>query len=180
MRHNTSTLRRREVICRISWQASGTAGLGTANTLHGLGAAGLSGFAGLAGLGVGTNANSLYGFGGGSQFGVGTTANALGSNREGPAGANLFIYHLPREYSDADLMSLFSPFGSVLSCKVITEKDTGVSKGFGFVSYESADAASLAISQMNGFQVAGGRRLKVEVKSKAGVGGAGGFRTGPY
>jgi CUG-BP- and ETR3-like factor len=115
-------------------------------------------------------------------MGGNTGASALGSNKEGPPGANLFVYHLPREYGDADLMSLFSPFGAIVSCKVVTEKDSGASKGFGFVSYETADSASLAISQMNGFQVAGGRRLKVEVKSKPGAPGAGGAMGGfrPY
>jgi len=110
-----------------------------------------------------------------------TPSMALGSNKEGPPGANLFVYHLPREYTDADLMSLFSPFGGIVSCKVVTEKQTGESKGFGFVSYETADSATLAIGQMNGFQVAGGRRLKVEVKTTsrgATPGGGGGFR--PY
>jgi CUG-BP- and ETR3-like factor len=57
-----------------------------------------------------------------------------GSNprpREGPAGANLFVYHLPHDLSDADLATAFNPFGTVISAKVYVDKYTGESKGFG-------------------------------------------------
>ena len=50
---------------------------------------------------------------------------------EGPQGANLFIYHLPKDVTDADLATLFSVFGNVLSSKVFVHKKSGVSKGFG-------------------------------------------------
>lgn len=46
-------------------------------------------------------------------------------------GANLFIYHLPRDLTDADLATLFAPFGAVLSAKVFVDKKTAESKGFG-------------------------------------------------
>ena len=49
----------------------------------------------------------------------------------GPNGANLFIYHLPRDLTDADLATLFSPFGNVVSAKVFVDKKTAESKGFG-------------------------------------------------
>jgi hypothetical protein len=49
----------------------------------------------------------------------------------GPPGANLFIYHLPTHYGDGDLLTLFSPFGQILSVKVFLDKMTMVSKGFG-------------------------------------------------
>lgn len=51
--------------------------------------------------------------------------------REGPAGANLFVYHLPHDLTDADLATAFNPFGSVISAKVYVDKFTGESKGFG-------------------------------------------------
>lgn len=83
--------------------------------------------------------------------------------REGPAGANLFIYHLPIDLTDADLATAFNPFGNVISAKVYVDRYTGESKGFGFVSYDSIMSAELAIEQMNGFQI-GNKRLKVQHK----------------
>jgi CUG-BP- and ETR3-like factor len=50
---------------------------------------------------------------------------------EGPVGANLFIYHLPRDLTDADLATLFSNFGDVISARVFVDKKTSESKGFG-------------------------------------------------
>jgi CUG-BP- and ETR3-like factor len=50
---------------------------------------------------------------------------------EGPAGANLFVYHLPHDLTDADLATAFNPFGNVISAKVFVDKFTGESKGFG-------------------------------------------------
>ena len=49
----------------------------------------------------------------------------------GPEGANLFIYHLPPHYLDADLIQLFSDYGNVVSAKVFVDKETHLSKGFG-------------------------------------------------
>mmetsp|Transcript_9143 Transcript_9143/g.17217 ORF Transcript_9143/g.17217 Transcript_9143/m.17217 type:complete len:753 (+) Transcript_9143:319-2577(+) len=83
--------------------------------------------------------------------------------REGPAGANLFIYHLPHDLTDADLATAFNPFGNVISAKVFVDKVTGDSKGFGFVSYDSVISAEQAIELMNGFQI-GNKRLKVQHK----------------
>ena len=110
--------------------------------------------------------------GGGGGHAVG------GRPREGPAGANLFIYHLPHDLTDADLATAFDPFGSVISAKVYVDRQTGESKGFGFVSYDSVISAEHAIEQMNGFQI-GNKRLKVQHKrvhhrGPAGGGGGGG------
>ncbi|KAG8389417.1 hypothetical protein BUALT_Bualt02G0227200 [Buddleja alternifolia] len=82
---------------------------------------------------------------------------------EGPPGANLFIYHIPQEFGDDELANAFQRFGRVLSANVFVDKATGVSKCFGFVSYDSPVAAENAINTMNGFQL-GGKKLKVEHK----------------
>jgi len=83
--------------------------------------------------------------------------------QEGPPGANLFIYHLPHDLTDADLATLFDCHGNVISAKVYVDKYTGESKGFGFVSYDNTPSANAAIEQMNGFQI-GNKRLKVQHK----------------
>lgn len=85
---------------------------------------------------------------------------------EGPEGANLFIYHLPRHISDADLGTLFAPFGDVVSAKVFVDRKTADPKGFGFVSYRDASNAEFAIKTMNGFQI-GSKRLSVQYKRRA-------------
>ena len=82
---------------------------------------------------------------------------------KGPDGANLFIYHLPLDLTDADLATAFAPFGNVVSAKVYMNKVTGKSKGFGFVSYDNSSSADAAISSMNGFQI-GNKRLQVQHK----------------
>jgi hypothetical protein len=67
------------------------------------------------------------------DVGPGESNSRMASQRppEGPPGANLFIYHLPRDLTDADLATLFAPFGNVVSAKVFVDKKTSDSKGFG-------------------------------------------------
>jgi hypothetical protein len=91
------------------------------------------------------------------------TSQVAGKHTEGPDGANLFIYHLPQEYSDTDLAQAFAPYGLIISAKVFVDKTTNRSKCFGFVSYDNPSSAQAAINQMNGFQI-GMKRLKVQLK----------------
>ncbi|XP_058980754.1 CUGBP Elav-like family member 2 isoform X4 [Musca domestica] len=90
-------------------------------------------------------------------------AGVAGKQIEGPDGSNLFIYHLPQEFNDTDLASTFLPFGNVLSAKVFIDKQTNLSKCFGFVSYDNPHSAGAAIQAMHGFQI-GTKRLKVQLK----------------
>ncbi|GAB0100163.1 CUGBP Elav-like family member 1 [Sergentomyia squamirostris] len=90
-------------------------------------------------------------------------SSVAGKQIEGPEGCNLFIYHLPQEFTDTDLASTFSPFGAVVSSKVFIDKQTNLSKCFGFVSYDNPNSAQTAIQTMHGFQI-GTKRLKVQLK----------------
>ncbi len=75
-------------------------------------------------------------------------------------GNKLYVGNLPYSVRDGDLEQAFSQFGSVTSAKVMMERDTGRSKGFGFVEMGSEDEAQSAIHGMNG-QPLGGRSIVV-------------------
>ena len=93
----------------------------------------------------------------------------------------IYVGNLPFAVTDDQLKSEFEKFGAVASARVVTDRETGRSKGFGFVEMDSEDAASSAIEKMNGFSM-GGRNLSVsEAKPQTDRprGGGGGFRGGP-
>lgn len=85
------------------------------------------------------------------------------ASNKGPDGANLFIFHIPNHFTNMDMYHLFSPYGTLLSVRIMVEKESGRSRGFGFVSYDSPDAAAIAIKELNGYTI-GNKRLKVQHK----------------
>ncbi len=95
-------------------------------------------------------------------------------------GKKLYVGNLPYSVRDGDLEQAFGQFGSVTSAKVMMERDTGRSKGFGFVEMGSDEEAQSAINGMNG-QPLGGRSVVVnearpmeERPPRSGGGGFGG------
>lgn len=90
----------------------------------------------------------------------------------------LYVGNLGYEVTDSELSTMFAPHGTVESAKVIMDRDTGKSKGFGFVEMLSDQEAVAATAALNG-QDSGGRALSVkEAKPlpQAGRGGSGGRR----
>jgi RNA recognition motif-containing protein len=75
---------------------------------------------------------------------------------------NLFVGNLAFDTSTADLESLFSAHGEVSKAQVITDRDSGRSRGFGFVEMATADAAQAAIDALDGHSL-DGRQLTVNV-----------------
>jgi RNA recognition motif-containing protein len=96
-------------------------------------------------------------------------------------GNKLYVGNLPYSFSDSDMQQAFSPYGTVSSAKVMMERDTGRSKGFGFVEMGSDAEAQAAIKGMNG-QSVGGRGLVVNearpMEPRAPRSGGGGYGGG--
>lgn len=67
----------------------------------------------------------------------------------------LYFGNLPRDINDAKLRELVEPFGKADSASVILDRDSGQSKGFGFVEFTSADEAKAAIAALDGKEVNG-------------------------
>lgn len=85
------------------------------------------------------------------------------SPAKGPSGSNVFAYNIPEGFEDVDLMNMFSNFGQVLSATVFKDRHTGISRGFGFVSFDNPTSAAKSIGALDGFLIAG-KRLKVQLK----------------
>lgn len=76
--------------------------------------------------------------------------------------SNIYVGNLSYETTSGRLKGLFSEYGEVTDAHIITDRDTGRSRGFGFVEMESPEAADKAISSLNGKDV-DGRQLQVNV-----------------
>jgi RNA recognition motif-containing protein len=103
-------------------------------------------------------------------------------------GKKLFVGKLPFSATDHDLNEIFSQVGQVVSAKVIMDRETGRSKGFGFVEFSTDEEAANAISQFNGADYGGFAMVVNEARPMApreggprggfGGGGGGGFGGG--
>ncbi|RNI37462.1 RNA-binding protein [Hanamia caeni] len=99
---------------------------------------------------------------------------------------NIYVGNLSWSMTDDDLSNLFSQYGTVSSAKILKEKNTGRSKGFGFVEMEDEEAAKTAIATLNESEVQGRKLIVNESQprpegsgyKKSGGGGYGGGRSG--
>ena len=93
---------------------------------------------------------------------------------------NIYVGNLSWNLKDQDLSNLFAPFGEVASAKIVTDKFTQRSKGFGFVEMPDDEQAQAAIAQLNGSEVDGRNLVVNESRPKeggnTGGGGGGGFK----
>ena len=93
-------------------------------------------------------------------------------------GKKLYVGNLAYGVSDSDLQQLFEPHGTVASAQVIMDRDTGRSKGFGFVEMGTDEEAQAAIAALNGHEVEGRALTVNEARPKPEGGGRGGGRGG--
>ena len=92
----------------------------------------------------------------------------------------IYVGNLPYSVTDSSLESNFSEFGSVSSAKVMMDRETGRSKGFGFVEMASAEVAQAAITALHGMSV-DGRSIVVNLaRPREANGGGGGYSEGGY
>lgn len=90
----------------------------------------------------------------------------------------LYVGSLPYSIDDAQLEELAQPFGDIISAKVISDKFSGRSKGFGFVEFTNDDDAEKAIEGLNGKEVEGRELVVNEARPKVSTGGGGGYGGG--
>lgn len=89
---------------------------------------------------------------------------------------NIYAGNLSWNLKDQDLQNLFATHGEVTSAKIVTDKFTGRSKGFGFVEMPNDDQAQAAIAALNGSEVDGRNIVVNESRPKQEGGGGGGFK----
>lgn len=96
-------------------------------------------------------------------------------------GKKIYVGNLPYSTTNDSLQSTFSQFGSVDSAKIVMDRDTGRSKGFGFVEMASDEDAANAISSLNGSDLDGRKIVVSEARPqepRTGGGRPGGFNRG--
>ena len=86
----------------------------------------------------------------------------------------IYVGNLPWRATDAQLTQLFSAHGEVTEARVVTDRETGRSRGFAFVSMTSADAARAAIAALNGHTLEGRALVVNEANEQSRPGGGGG------
>ncbi len=92
----------------------------------------------------------------------------------------IYVGNLPWRATDAQLSQLFGAHGEVTDARIVTDRETGRSRGFGFVTMTNADAAQKAITALNGYSLEGRSLVVNEAREQqGGGGGGGGFRRGP-
>jgi RNA recognition motif-containing protein len=91
---------------------------------------------------------------------------------------NLFVAGLPYDLDDAELMEIFEKFGTVNSAKVAMDKETGKSRGFGFVDMPNSVEAKDAIENLNDISLGKKPLVVKEAEERGSSGGGGGFRGG--
>ncbi|GFZ15176.1 splicing factor-like protein [Actinidia rufa] len=120
-------------------------------------------------LGPGSSGSNPPWASGNTGGGVGVTTQAGLVNGVKPVkeydDTNLYIGYLPPTLDDDGLIRLFSPFGDIVMAKVVKDRVTGLSKGYGFVKYSDVQQANNAIGSMNG-QSLDGRTIAVRVAGK--------------
>ena len=89
---------------------------------------------------------------------------------------NIYVGNLSWGLKDQDLANLFAPFGEVASAKIVMDKFTQRSKGFGFVEMPSDEQAQAAIAQLNGSEIEGRNLVVNESRPKEEGSGGGGFK----
>lgn len=90
----------------------------------------------------------------------------------------LFVAGLPYDLDDAELMEIFEKFGTVVTARVAMDKETGKSKGFGFVDMQNAEEARDAIENLKDISLGKKPLVVKEAEEKSGPPGGGGFRPG--
>ena len=89
-------------------------------------------------------------------------------------GTKIYVGNLPWRATDAQLSDLFGAHGAVTDAKIVTDRETGRSRGFGFVTMASPDEAQSAIRALNGFSIEGRSLVVNEAREQTGGGGGGG------